>query len=163
PEPGDGVPANCYYPALYPLAKSAYLGNVRTFIVGEVFEEQEGDPYVEYGPSCHTSAEGAAEVVKLMPRLEELRLLAHRTDTKTLFSLKTLNPLRVLQIYHCHEYPLELLAKNPSLGNLTHLLCWPHGLEPDDEAYIRSAHVEALARSPHLKSLTHLRLRCSDM
>src|SRR5262249_14692424 len=90
PEPGDGVPANCYYPALYPLAKSAYLGNVRTFIVGEVFEEQEGDPYVEYGPSCHTSAEGAAEVVKLMPRLEELRLLAHRTDTKMLFSLKTL-------------------------------------------------------------------------
>ena len=47
-------------------------------------------------------------------------------DTAQLFALKTLHHLRVLHVDHCHKFPLTQLAKNPSLGNLTHLLIWPH-------------------------------------
>jgi hypothetical protein len=72
--------------------------------------------------------------------------------------------LRVLYVYHLHEYPLEVLANNPSLGNLTELACWPHGLEPgDQEAYITLDGVRALVHSPHLRALTHLMLRLNDM
>ena len=45
--------------------------------------------------------------------------------------LKNLGNLRVLQIYHCHQYPLDRLARNPVFANLTHLLLYPHALEPD--------------------------------
>jgi uncharacterized protein (TIGR02996 family) len=162
PEPSDGVPEGCYHPALYPLGRSDNLTNVRTFIVGEVMSEQEDDGYLDYGPSCHTGADGAIGPVKRMPRLEELRLLAHRTDTAQLFALKTLHNLRILHVDHCHKFALAQLAKNPSLGNLTHLLIWPHALESGDEPYIRLADVKAVVNSPTLKSLTHLRLRCSD-
>jgi uncharacterized protein (TIGR02996 family) len=162
PEPSDGVPEDCYHPALYPLGRADNLTNVRTFIVGEVMSEEDDDHYLDYGPSCHTSGEGAIGPVKRMPRLEELRLLAHQTDTAQLFALKTLHNLRVLHVDHCHKFPLTQLAKNPSLGNLTHLMIWPHALEFDDEAYVRLADVKAVVHSPILKSLTHLRLRCAD-
>jgi hypothetical protein len=99
-----------------------------------------------------------------MPKLEELHLFARDVDTAQLFSLKTLNNLRVLQVYHARNYPLARLAKNPSLGKLTHLLFHPHALDPDDEhAYIRLAGVRELVSSKALPSLTHLRLRLSDM
>ena len=69
-----------------------------------------------------------------------------------------------MQIWHNVRYPLEILAENPALTNLTHLLFYPHALEPDDdEAYINRAGVRALVRSPHLGKLTHLQLRLSDM
>jgi hypothetical protein len=150
-------------PALYPLARSEYFGYVRTFIVGEFTSSDEEYESTGSGDSCHTSGDGAVGVVTRMPRLEELRLPAHRIDTKQLFALPMLHQLRILQVDHCHDYPLERLAKNPSLGNLTHFLCWPHGLEGGDEAYVRAPGVKALVNSPHLKSLTHLRLRSSDM
>ncbi len=70
--------------------------------------------------------------------------------------------LRVLQLYHGRNYPLDKLAKNASLTNLTHLLCHPHALDYDDKPYISLAGLKAVCRSPHLKSLTHLRLRLTD-
>jgi hypothetical protein len=96
-----------------------------------------------------------------MPRLEELYLFAQSVDTDQLFGLKTLHHLRVLQVYHMDHYPLAKLAKNPSLGKLTHLLCHPHTLA-DEEPYIRLAGLRAVVRSTTLTGLTHLRLRLSD-
>jgi hypothetical protein len=73
--------------------------------------------------------------------------------------------LRVLQLYHSNSYPLDKLAANPSLTQLTTLLCHPHAMEYDDEeagAYIRLSHLRAICRSPHLTSLTRLQLRLTD-
>jgi uncharacterized protein (TIGR02996 family) len=152
-EPGPDVPEDAEQPGCHPLAASNNLGNVRTFILGEL----EDDEY----RNCHTDGEGAVGAIKKMPRLEELRLLAHRVDTAELFGLKTLNSLRILQVDHCHEYPLKRLGANPSLGNLTTLIIHPHAIE-EDEAYIRLEGLRSIARSPHLKSLSHLQLRLAD-
>src|SRR5207248_5592445 len=85
----------------------------------------------------------------------------HRVNGGKLFALPLPN-LRVLQLYHSYDYALDKLAKNPSLGKLTHLLCHPHALESDHRPYIRLPHLRAVLRSPHLASLTHLRLRLAD-
>ncbi|MFO0844051.1 MAG: WGR domain-containing protein [Gemmataceae bacterium] len=160
--PEDGVPSSgCDNPALYPLARSPYLSNVRMFIVGEVMSDKEEDDFEDGGISCYTQGDGAVEIVKRMAKLEELYLLAHNIDVEQLFSLRTLDRLRVLMLYHAESYPLARLAKNPSLGNLTHLLLHPHAI--DDDPYIREPGVKAVVTSPHLRSLTHLQLRLSDM
>jgi hypothetical protein len=112
-----------------------------------------------------------------MPRLEELSIFGHiydleeeLADRTRVFSLPTLNHLRVLQLYHGHLYPLEELAANPALGQLTHLLCFPHSFaatyDPKTNEMlgtaISRAGVRAVVTSPHLVSLTHLQLRCCD-
>ena len=133
-----------------------------------MFQLGEGDVGVdgtrdEY-ENCHTSGELAYHLVKQMPNLEALYLLAHRVDANKLFALPMPN-LRVLQLYHSDSYPLDTLAANKSLANLTTILCHPHALEYDNEeegAYIRLAHLRAICRSPHLAKLTHLRLRLTD-
>jgi hypothetical protein len=71
--------------------------------------------------------------------------------------------LRVLRYDHARSYPFDVLAANPALGSLTHLLCHPHAQVPDDpDAYIRLDQLRAICRSPHLTSLTHLQLRLTD-
>src|SRR5262249_48901753 len=80
----------------------------------------------------------------------------HDVDNHKLFALPMPN-LRVLQVYHSHDYPLKKLAANPSLTRLTHLLFHPH--VPEGELPITLDGLRAVARSPHLKALTHLRLR----
>lgn len=166
-EPGDDVPEDIHYPFFYALSRCEHLTNVRTLLVGEMISPKEDDQYLDYGPSCHVAGDGVVGPIKRMPKLEELRLLAHRVDTKQLFALKTLYNLRILHVDHNHDYPLAQLAKNPSLANLTHLLLWPHAHEEqgegDEKAYIQTAGVKAVVTSPALKSLTHLRVRCSDM
>ena len=95
--------------------------------------------------NCHTHGELAYHLVKQMPNLEELYLLAHRVDADKVFALPMPN-LRVLQLYHSSKYPLDKLAANTTLTNLTTLLCHPHALEHDDEeagAYIRLPHLRA--------------------
>jgi uncharacterized protein (TIGR02996 family) len=155
-EAGDDVPARTDYPSVHALLRCPFFTTLRVFHLGEPME---GD----YS-NCHTSGETAAELVARMPRLEELYLLAHRVDMERLFALKSLTNLRVLQIYHNYHYPLEILAANPAFTNLTHLLLYPHALEPDDaDAYIALDGVRALVHSPHLSSLTHLQLRLSDL
>lgn len=156
-EPGADAPAEQEGGAgLYPLRRSTYLGNLRVFQLGEQYEDSQYG-----GPSCHTPGEGVVELVKKLPRLEELYLMAHGVDTASLFGLKTLVNLRILEVDHVHEYPLKTLAKNPAMSRLTHLLLHPHGLD-GDEAYIRLDGLNAILKSPHLKSLTHLRLRLAD-
>jgi hypothetical protein len=66
-----------------------------------------------------------------------------------------------LQVYHAQHYPLQRLAKNPSLGRLTHLLLFPHSAD-EYEPYIRLADVRAVVRSPTLSALTHLQIRGTD-
>jgi uncharacterized protein (TIGR02996 family) len=153
-EPGDDIPAGTDNPAMYALLRCPYFTHLRVLFLGE--PEAEGN--------CHTSGETAVDLVTRMPNLEELYLLAHRVDMKTLFAMKTLPKLRILQIDHNRNYPLEILAENSAYSNLTHLMFYPHALEPDDDAaYINLDGVRALVHSPHLKKLTHLRLRLSDL
>jgi uncharacterized protein (TIGR02996 family) len=157
-EPGPDIPAGSDSPGMDVLGAAENLGNLRVFHLGEAME---GD----YS-NCHTSGETAAGLVAKMPRLEELYLLAHRVDMDKLFALKNLKNLRILQVYHCYRYPLEVLARNAAFANLTHLLFFPHAMEYDDEdegAYINLAGVRALLRSKHLNKITHLQLRLSDL
>src|SRR5262249_45833249 len=140
-----------------------YLGNVRAFVLGELPPEDRGIDRATVGLSCHTNGEGVAGVVKKMPNLEELHLLAHEVDAGEIFSLRTLTRLRVLALYHNDSYPLARLAENPAMRKLEVLLCHPHALRPRDEPYIRLAEIRAVVRSKELVSLKHLQLGLSDM
>jgi uncharacterized protein (TIGR02996 family) len=160
-EPGPDVPADlepyAEVAGMHALCRCPQLATVRLFQLGVGVGDED---YL----SCHTSGELAHHLVKQMPNVEELYLLAHQVDANKLFVLP-MPRLRVLQLYHSHSYPLDKLAANKSLTNLTTLQCHPHALEYDEEesgAYIRLAHVRAICRSPHLKALTHLRLRLTN-
>src|SRR5262245_58323153 len=104
-------------PGFGELLRSPYLGNLRAFQLGP-----ESD-------SCHMNGEEAVPLIQKMPKIEDLRLYAHRVDVDRLFALP-MPHLRVLHVYHIREYPLARLASNASLGRLTELKCWPHALEP---------------------------------
>jgi uncharacterized protein (TIGR02996 family) len=138
-------------PGIEELARVPLPSNLRSFQLGPVDD------------SCHMDGELAIQFVRKFPRLEELRLCAHRVPVRVLFEMN-LPTLRTLYIYHIHEYPLEVLAANRSLSNLEELALWPHGLEPgDDAAYITFEGVRALVHSPHLPKLAHLQIRLSDL
>jgi uncharacterized protein (TIGR02996 family) len=146
---------------LWPLIKSPALRNVRVFQLGVQAEDV---------VSTYTGAyDVAVPLVKGMPRLEELYLLAHMSgdDLGALFGLKSLRNLRDLQVYHVeHGYPLAVLARNASLGRLTRLCLRPHGLGlnvPASGAYIDLDGVRSVLRSSHLKALTHLRVQLCNM
>jgi hypothetical protein len=112
-----------------------------------------------------------------MPRLEELHLLCKDFDSVPVFGCRTLTNLRVLRVYHLgkdgtevwhrgererYEYPLDVLASNPALSNLTHLLFHPHH-EERGTSFLPLEEVQALLASKHLRRLTHLQLRLSSM
>jgi uncharacterized protein (TIGR02996 family) len=162
-EEGDDLPEDDFRPQLFPLLRSPYLGNVRILQIGEFPTPKEEEGAWDGAINCQTQGLAAVGLVKRMPRLEELYLLAHEVDMDQLFGLKTLGQLRILQVYHNHKYPLAKLAKNPSLGRVTHLLFHPHALDEDEEASIRLPGVRAVVRASNLPALTHLRLRLSDM
>lgn len=154
-EPGPDVPADAGeddQPGVHALCRCPHLATVRHFHFGEDDDR------------AHTSGKLAYHLVKQMPHLEELHLLAHRVDANKIFPLP-MPDLRVLRLLHSDSYPLDKLAANPSLTNLTTLLCHPHAIEyddADDGAYIRLEHLRAVCRSLHLKALTHLQLRLTD-
>jgi uncharacterized protein (TIGR02996 family) len=152
---GDPIPEGSYGPAPFALLRSPYLGNLRTLRFGEAVPDDE-----RYFNS-RMSGEPVIGLVKAMPRLEELYLLAQTVDTDQLFGLRTLTRLRVLQVYHMDHYPLQRLANNPAFANLTHLLCHPHVMR-EDEPYLRLPQLRAVVRSTVLTKLTHLRLRQGD-
>jgi uncharacterized protein (TIGR02996 family) len=164
-EPGPDVPADIESysgPGLHALCRCPQLATVRVFRLGEGVITPDGKEEEYY--NCHTGGELAYHLVKQMPNVEEVYLLAHHVDANKLFALPMPN-LRILQLYHSDRYPLDKLAANKSLTNLTTILCHPHAVDYDDEepgAYIRLPHLRAICRSPHLKALTHLRLRLSN-
>jgi uncharacterized protein (TIGR02996 family) len=164
------------------------LKNLVIFQMGDT----DGEPPEDGWLDCHTYAPGLEHVVADMPRVEELHLLCKTYDIDRLFALPNLTRLRVLRLLNYgvrgnqgererYEYPLDVLAGNPALRNLTHLLFHPHMPEshgfhyvaypsspevPDDElalSFLPLSQVRALLRSPHLTRLTHLQLRLSDM
>jgi uncharacterized protein (TIGR02996 family) len=162
-EPGPDVPDDVDpwdRPALLALADGHNLAGVRVFRLGDG-PTGIGEDGERHGP-CHTVGAFAHAVVARMPLLEELYLYAHSVWPEGLFDLP-LPRLRILRFEHSVDYPLEILAENPSLGNLTHLLCHPHAQIPGDHnAYIRLDQLRAVCRSKHLKSLVHLQLRLTD-
>jgi uncharacterized protein (TIGR02996 family) len=162
-EPGSDVPANIDPldgPALYALSRCPHLASVRVFRLGEGVVQTDGRDE-EQNYNCVTPGQLAHHVVTQMPNLEELYLLAHRVDADKIFALPMPN-LRILQLYHSYSYPLDKLAANKSLANLTTLLCLPHAQEYGDQPYIRLPQLKAVCRSPYLTGLTHLRLRLTD-
>ena len=153
--PGPDVPegVDTYEgPSLHALCRCPHLAAVRSFTLG--------DP----GDEGRIGGETVYHLVKQMPRIEELAVYAHRVDANKLFVLPMPN-LRALTLFNSHSYPLDKLAANKSLTNLTTLQFHPHALEYDDEergAYIRLKHLKAVCRSPQFTRLTHLMLRCTD-
>ena len=168
-EPGPDVPEDAEENgrSMHALCKCPFLSSVRKFRLGESLTLPNGDE--DDYMNCHTTGELAYHVVKQMPNLEELYLLAQRVDAKKIFALPMPN-LRIVQMYHNARYPLEVLANNKSMANVTHILCHPHAADYDDHgdeeggngAYIRFKQLQAICRSTHLTKLTHLRLRLTD-
>jgi uncharacterized protein (TIGR02996 family) len=105
------------------------------------------------------------DFVSNLPHLEEVRVTASANTAPEVFGLRNLTHLRVLQVDAATDYPLEKLAANPVLANLTHLSLHPHAYDSSDNpsSYLPLEKVRPLLRSKHLKSLTHLTLRLSDM
>ncbi len=139
------------------LAKFPHFGGLRVFHLGN----KHGENFDDY-ESCSTSGEMAHHFVKQMPNVEELYLLAHRVDANKLFALP-MPQLRILQLYHSTSYPLEKLTENNSVTKLTHLLCYPHALEFEDNvAYIRIKQLRAICKATHWTQLQYLQLRITD-
>ncbi len=96
-------------------------------------------------------------------------MLCKSYNSAALFALPNLTNLRVLRMYALgdpnHEredkIALGVLAENPALGKLTHLMLHPHYAY--DRSTIPLGRVAPVFHSPHLKSLKHLQLRLSSM
>jgi uncharacterized protein (TIGR02996 family) len=172
---------------LLELIDAPCLRNVRFFQMGDV----DGEPPEDSWSDCHTDASGLEYVVAGMEHLEELHLLCKQYDIERVFALPNLRNLRILRVYHLgrggtwrtdsdgydesgreeYPYPLNILAANPAVGNLTHLLFHPHYSQgydydfnpPRRLSFLPIEQVRALVESPHLRSLTHLQLRLSDI
>ena len=145
------------------LLGAPFLSNVRVFQLGD-----ENEPPEEGWCDNHTRAYGIERLVAEMLRVEELHLICKSYNSATLFELPNLTRLRVLRMYALgepydddnHDIPLDILAANPALRNLTHLYLHPH--YDYSRSFIPLAQVRALVNSPHLTKLTHLQLRLSD-
>jgi uncharacterized protein (TIGR02996 family) len=131
------------------LLDSSCLLNLRVFQLGRPISRL---------PSRIVASPILPELITKLPRLEELRLFAQGYDAARLFTLSNLSSLRILQVYYLNErHPLEVLAANAALGNLTHLLLHPY------EGFVDLAGMRAVIESRHLRSLTHLQLHLSDL
>ncbi len=133
------------------LLDSPFLLNLRVFQLGSPRDcFYDSSPFVE--------SPFLPELIAKLPRIEELRLFALEYDIARLLGLSNLSCLRILQVYYLNKrYPLEVLAANAALGNLTHLLLHPYGLCVDLTG------VRAIVHSRHLRSVTHLQLHFSDL
>jgi uncharacterized protein (TIGR02996 family) len=143
--------------SLEALFDAEFLPHLRTLQIGETPDES-----YHQGFNCTSSCEEAHELVGRLPRIEELYLFTDGVDLQKLFALKNLNHLRMLQIYHNDEYPFGVLADNPSLGQLTHLLVHPRRVN-DGPRLCDPSHLEALLNASNLPSLTHLQLRLCEL
>jgi uncharacterized protein (TIGR02996 family) len=139
------------------------LRSLRVFQMGDI----DGEPPEDGWTDNHTYTPGIERLVAGMARIEELHLLCKQYNSAALFALPNLTKLRVLRMCALgdlnweEEIALDVLARNPALGNLTHLLLHPHaGFERSSAPLGRVAPV---FHSRHLKSLTHLQLRLLDM
>lgn len=112
--------------------------------------------------NCHEDGEGIEHVIRQMPALEDLELIAHGLNTDAIFRIP-MPSLTSLRVEASHAYPLDVLARNESLVNLQRLMFWPHGLEPgDEEAYITREHLQAICRSPYFLNLRHVEIHLTS-
>lgn len=159
-------------PGLHVLLQRTVWPGLRYFSIGEPMEPDEDGNHGS--GDCHTSVSIAVDLIERMPRLEVLQLNCKRFDIEGLFRTKKLPRLSYLQIYHFgrwhrpeeyrYEYPLDLLAKNKNLPNLTHIIFHPHHIQGSDGiSYLPLDQVRLLLRSNHFPKLTHLQLRLSNM
>src|SRR5262245_57068898 len=140
--------------ALDLLPASPHLGNVHQLHIGRLSDQ---DDYQRWEGSSSGTGPAVTKLVARMPGLQELRVWSRAVDLDKLFALP-LRELRVLQVYHMNQrHPLEKLAKNATLGKLTHLQFHPHYHEeysegddfnPED-AYITRKGLRAVVGSPH--------------
>jgi hypothetical protein len=152
------------YNEWFELLGAPLFRSLRVFQMGD----NDGEPPEEGWMDNHTEAPGIDLLIAEMPRIEELHLLCKNYDRANLFALPNLTNLRVLRMYALgdpnwsteHDIELDVLAANPALSNLTHLLVHPHSAY---ESVLPLRRVAPLFRSPHLGSLVHLQLRLSDM
>jgi uncharacterized protein (TIGR02996 family) len=137
------------------LLEADCFANVRYFQVGDLSPGAcffSGDPPVQ-------------AFLERMPRLEEFHDSARSVDLGWLFA-RPMPHLRRLTVYCGWQvYPLEKLAANASLRDLTHLFCWPRGQwnDGDGRPYLTREGIEAVVRSPHLPSLQHLQLCLTEL
>jgi uncharacterized protein (TIGR02996 family) len=158
------VPDYHSYDEWLELLGAPLLRSLRVFQLGD-----ENEPPEEGACANHTRAYGIQRLIAEMPRIEELHLICKSYDGAVLFALPNLTNLRVMRMYALgepysdgeYEIPLDALANNPALGNLTYLSLHPHFAF--DRSFIPLGRVAPIFRSKHLKKLTHLQLRLSDM
>jgi uncharacterized protein (TIGR02996 family) len=137
-------------PAIDDVGELPFLGTLSKFRIGPIY------------PLCPIDGEGIGAAIAKMPRLEELHLCAHDVEVREVFALPMPN-LRLLRANHLHEYPLEVIGDNPTLGNLVQLSCHPHSHEGDGDAYVTAESFSRMVRSSHLNSLSHLELYLSTI
>ncbi|MCI0703981.1 MAG: TIGR02996 domain-containing protein, partial [Planctomycetia bacterium] len=163
PRRNPGPPEYRGYDEWLELLGAPLLKSLRIFQMGDI----DGEPPEDGWSDNHTYAPGIERLIVEMTHVEELHLLCKEYDPGALFALRNLTKLRVLRMCaigdpnNHTEIPLDVLAKNPTFGNLTHFLLHPHFA--DDESFIPLKRVAAVFRLKHLKKLTHLQLRLSDM
>jgi uncharacterized protein (TIGR02996 family) len=157
PEQDEGASPDAEYPDVDLLAQAPFRAGLRVFQLGEMVDFEE-DTY-----NCTASGEGVSRFLRGTTRLEELYLFAHAAEAGQVFALRNLTNLRVLVVYHEREYPLEVLAANPALHNLTILRMHPRHGWAEEGSYLPLAQVRALLRSPHLTALKELHLHGSDL
>lgn len=118
---------------------------------------------VRNGYDSHCNGGGVHNLIKRMPRIEEIDLQAGNVELEPIFKLK-MPHLRSLTAHHLDSYPLELLAKNKSLTNLESICFFPHMLEPGDEGpYISTDGFLAICRSKNLPNLKRIELYCTEI
>jgi uncharacterized protein (TIGR02996 family) len=132
--------------ALEPLLASPYLGNVRSFQLGDADHER-----------CDVGDGPVAGLIEKMPHLEELRLFLWRLEEAERIFAGPLPHLRLLHVGGVFDYPLAALAQNASLAALADLMIQPAA--PDGHSKLLPDGYIELIQSPHLTALRHLRLR----
>src|SRR5262249_24401394 len=150
--PGPDVPSMAWFQPCEVLQYHPAFRNLKEFQYGEV-PDPEQDRY-----HSGTQFRHLAGLLSRMTRLEELYLFGHCRDfedePRRIFGLANLGNLRVFQHYHGLDYPLEVLAANPSLSRLTHLLCYPHSFAmgrdgSQSQGTMTRERLQAVVRSPH--------------
>jgi hypothetical protein len=106
------------------------------------------------------NGEGVAAVVRGWNRLEKLLLFGTGIRSEDICELE-LPQLRVLSMYHLSPpVPLDWLAENRSMSNLTKLAFHPRA---EGTPLVGPEELRALIRSPYLKKIRHLQLRYTDI
>jgi uncharacterized protein (TIGR02996 family) len=155
------VPARNGPDNLAVLMQARNMSHLREFALGTLagFRDEQNEP-IQYNSreDLIQAGDDVWDWLASLPRLEELYLECVTVNTHRLFALPNLGTLTILQVNLTDDYPLDILADNAALANLTHLSLHPLARGP----HLRPDHLTAIADSPNLTALTHLRFQKSD-